>query len=477
MLKGSPIQADQLSSNEHEWHSIKGKLNTEYGNAIYNSWIKHLDFHQINGGEIVLSAPTRFIKEWNRTHYATRILDYWKRYDKNIKRIDFITRKNNKESHETKVANINQPNNTTTNGIDISGKNINVLPENIHQEALGSPLDRRYSFDSFIGGESNELALKAAKTIANSNSPITGANPLYIHGGVGLGKTHLLHSIAWHMRQQFPEKRIAYLSSEKFMFEFVRSLRNKEIMNFKEAFRSVDVLLIDDIQFIAGKESTQEEFYHTLNSILSDNKQLVIAGDRSPSDIEAFNERIRSRLGGGLVVDIQQPDYNLRLEILRSKAKLSSCNNISDGVLEFLAASISSSLRELEGALNKIIAHTSLFDREVSVNNARTILSDLLRANERSLTIHEIQKKVATYFDIKISDMTSSRRMRNIARPRQIAMYLAKQLTTRSLSEIGRKFGGKDHTTIMHGIKRIDELSKSDPEVKEDVHKITQMLQ
>lgn len=478
MLKESLLSPENKSEEEQNWLSIKDSLRSEYGVGVFNSWIKHLEVIKIAGGEVTLSAPTRFIREWNRTNYSSVILCHWQKFDKSIKCLDIVIANNPISSNAVRMPNpnIDNDNQTTISGTDVSGQNINVLPETIHQEELGSPLDRRFTFDNFVTGSSNDLAHRAAKTVASSKNPIAGASPLYIYGGVGLGKTHLMHAIAWHMRKTQPEKRVVYLSAEKFMFEFIRSLRNKDVMLFKENFRSADVLLIDDIQFIAGKESTQEEFYHTLNSIIADNKQLIIAGDRSPSDLEGFSDRVRSRLGGGLVVDVQAADYELRLKILKSKMKQTNGADISDTVLEFLAFNVTSSLRELEGALNKIIAHTSLFGKEVSVENARTILSDLLRANERVLTISEIQRKVASYYNIKIADMSSSRRMRSIARPRQVAMYLAKQITTRSLSEIGRKFGGKDHTTVMHAVKRIESLLKDDIEIKEDIRKITQAL-
>lgn len=468
-------QSSTSLTSEETWATIKKDLNNEFGNAIYNSWIKHLDCFALQKDEVTLSAPSRFIKEWNRTHYAKNILAHWQRRNAGVKRVEFITRKSENNTGALtgaliEVANTNQPSNSAYGTAHAQPAN------NQAQAMLSSTLDKRFTFDNFITGASNSLAATAAKAIAGYEKPQPGSNPFFIHSDVGLGKTHLMHAIAAHVRETWPQKRVVYLSAEKFMFEFIRALRNKGIMEFKEALRSVDMLLIDDIQFIAGKESTQEEFCHTLNAILADNKQLVIAGDRPPSELEGFSDRTRSRLGGGLVVDIKQPDYALRSEILRSKKAQCASEHISDDVAEFLATHVTSNIRELEGAFNKVMAHASLFNKEVTVNNVRTIVSDLLRSNDRTLTIHEIQKKVASYFDIKITDMTSARRMRSIARPRQVAMYLAKQLTTRSLSEIGRKFGGKDHTTVMHGIKRIGELIKSDPEVCEDVEKITKML-
>ncbi|MCZ6605158.1 MAG: chromosomal replication initiator protein DnaA, partial [Alphaproteobacteria bacterium] len=289
-------------------------------------------------------------------------------------------------------------------------------------------------------------------------------NPLFLYGGVGLGKTHLMHAIAWHIYRRNPDRRVMYLSSIK------------TTMDFKEQFRSVDVLMIDDIQFIAGKDSTQEEFFHTFNALVDQNCQIIVSADKSPNDLEGMEERLRSRLGWGLVADIHPTDYELRLGILQAKAEQLGLDS-QPKVLEFLAHRITSNVRELEGALNRIVAHSSLVGRAVSLDTTQEVLQDLLRANDRKVTIEEIQKKVAEHFNIRFADMHSARRARAVARPRQVAMYLSKQLTSRSLPEIGRKFGGRDHTTVMHAVRKIDELRSTDSSFNEDIELLKRMLE
>jgi chromosomal replication initiator protein len=287
----------------------------------------------------------------------------------------------------------------------------------------------------------------------------------------------LMHAIAWHIRRTDPARKVVYLSAEKFMYLFIRALRTKETMTFKEYFRSVDVLMVDDVQFIAGKESTQEEFFHTFNALIDQNKQLIISGDRSPADLEGMEERVRSRLGWGLVADIHTTTYELRLGILQSKVEKMPHVHVPTRVLEFLAHKITSNVRELEGALNRVVAHTTLVGTPITLESTQEVLYDILRANDRRITIEDIQKKVSAHYNIKVSDMHSARRSVAIARPRQVAMYLAKKLTTKSLPEIGRKFGGKDHTTVMHAVKRIDEICKQDQEFADDVELLMRMLQ
>jgi chromosomal replication initiator protein len=347
------------------------------------------------------------------------------------------------------------------------------------REQLSAPLDARFTFENFIVGKPNELAHAAARRVAEAcvgPEQSVPFNPLFLYGGVGLGKTHLMHAIAWHIRLRAPGRKIIYLSAEKFMYQFIRALRFKSTMDFKEAFRSVDLLMIDDVQFISGKDSTQEEFFHTFNALVDQNRQIVISADKSPSDLEGLEERMRSRLGWGLVADIHPTTYELRLGILQAKAEQAGIG-LPQKVMEFLAHKIVSNVRELEGALNRIIAQAQLIGRDVTLEGAQELLHDLVRANERRVTIEEIQRKVAEHFNIKLAEMTSTRRARLVARPRQVAMYLAKQLTPRSLPEIGRKFGGRDHTTVMHAVKKIEELIASDSSLAEDVELLRRMLQ
>jgi chromosomal replication initiator protein len=344
---------------------------------------------------------------------------------------------------------------------------------------LGAPLDPDLSFENFVVGASNELAYAAAKRIAEADK--VSFNPLFLYGGVGLGKTHLMHAIALEIKKNWPERKVLYLSAEKFMYQFIRALRFKDTMSFKQQFRSVDVLMVDDIQFIAGKDSTQEEFFHTFNTLIDHNHQVVISADRSPVDLDGIEERIRSRLGWGLVADIHPSDYELRLGILQSKAEAHLKENpdivIKDNMLEFLAQKIDSNIRVLEGALNRIIAYSSLVGRPVTIDMAQEVLKDLIRASQRRVTIDDIQRKVADYYNLRLSDLLSARRSRTIARPRQVAMYLSKILTTRSLPEIGRKFGGRDHTTVIHAVKRIEGLKDSDAAIQEEVDLLTRSLE
>ncbi|MBY0430440.1 MAG: chromosomal replication initiator protein DnaA, partial [Rhodospirillales bacterium] len=341
-------------------------------------------------------------------------------------------------------------------------------------DEISAPLDPRYTFRNFVVGKPNEFAYAAARRVAEAN--LVTFNPLFLYGGVGLGKTHLMHAIAWDIRERNPKRTVIYLSAEKFMYRFVRALRYHDTMAFKEQFRSVDVLMIDDVQFIGGKDSTQEEFFHTFNSLVDQGRQIVISADKSPSDLAGMEERLRSRLGCGLVADIHATTYELRLGILESKAEQLGIM-VPRKVMEFLAHKIASNVRELEGALNRVVAHSQLVGRDITLESTQEVLHDLLRANDRRITIEEIQKKVAEHFNIRVADMHSARRARQVARPRQVAMYLAKQLTSRSLPEIGRKFGGRDHTTVMHAVKKVEELRETDSSFAEDVELLRRMLE
>ena len=348
------------------------------------------------------------------------------------------------------------------------------MKSSINRDVLGAALDPRFTFDNFVVGKPNELAYAAALRVAESKT--AQFNPLFLYGGVGLGKTHLMHAIAWHIKTYHPKRRVIYLSAEKFMYQFIRALRFKDTVSFKEQFRSVDILMIDDVQFISGKETTQEEFFHTFNALVDQNHQIIISADKSPSDLEGMEERLKSRLGWGLVADIHPTTYELRLGILQAKAETLNIG-IPKEVMEFLARKISSNIRELEGALNRIIAHATLVGREITLETTHEVLRDLLKSNDRRITIEDIQKRVAEYYGIKISDMQSARRSQNVARPRQVAMYLAKTLTSRSLPEIGRKFGGRDHTTVLHAVRKVDEVRTQDREFSDDLDILRRTLE
>jgi len=400
---------------------------------------------------VCLSAPTRFMANWIESQYGDRLQELWGSESQSLRGV--IVRHG-------------------SIGIDAGEPVVEaVQPES---PDICAPLDDRFRFDSFVVGKPNELAFAAAKRVAEGDQ--VAFNPLFLFGGVGLGKTHLMHAIAWQIRTQRPDKKVLYLSAEKFMYQFIRALRYKDTMAFKDQFRSVDVLMIDDVQFIAGKDNTQEEFFHTFNALVDQNRQVVISADKSPAELDGIEERMKSRLGWGLVAEIHSTTYELRLGILQAKADALGAE-VPQKVLEFLAHKITSNVRELEGALNRILAYANLVGRQISLENTQDVLHDLIRANDRRITIEEIQKKVAEHYNIRLAEMHSARRSRAIARPRQIAMYLAKQLTARSLPEIGRKFGGRDHTTVMHAVKKVDELRGSDANFAEDVELLRRMLE
>ena len=443
-----------INQDEIIWSSIKLKLKDVYGEDEYANWLKLLTFNKVEKDVIIFYAPTKFMCDWILSHYGKKILSLWIEQNKSIKDITIhvYNDKEPKEKNENFKRTIN-----TSNTDDFENN-----------------LDPRFTFKDFVVGKSNELAFSACRRVADSED--VPFNPLFLYGGVGLGKTHLMHAIAWQRNKLNPKLKILYLSAEKFMYEFIKALRLKNTVAFKEQFRSVNLLMIDDVQFIIGKESTQEEFFHTFNALADQNRQMVISADKSPSDLEGLEERLRSRLGWGLVADIHPTTYELRLSII--EAKIEKYNiDLSKDVIEFLAHKITSNVRELEGALTRLAAHVTLVGRNVDLEIAEDLLQDLLRASDRRTTIDQIQKKVAEHFNVKISDMHSARRSRTVARPRQIAMFLAKNLTTRSLPEIGRKFGGRDHTTVIHAIKKVQELVKNDSSLSEDIEILTRSLQ
>ena len=456
------------------WERVQARLKFSCGEAVYRSWLKHLSVHAVESSMVVLHVPTRFIREWVLSHYLTEIIAAWRHENAQIITVDIRV----KPAVANVVPLMTESAPAPAPVIDMqpiapAASGLRVVPS---VETQGAILDPRYRFSNFVVDKSNELAHAAAQRVAESPEVIPGCNPLFLYGGVGLGKTHLMHAVGWHLRQHNPQRKVMYLSAEKFMYQFVSALRQRDIMTFKEQFRSVDVLMIDDVQFISGKDSTQEEFFHTFNALIDQNKQLIISGDRSPSDLEGMEERVRSRLGWGLVADINATTYELRLGVLQMKCEQLKVA-VPKEVLEFLARKITSNIRELEGALNKVVAHSHLIGRQITLENTQDILSDLLRAKSRSVTIEDIQKKVAEHCNIRISDMHSARRTRLIARPRQMAMYLSKKLTTSSLPEIGRQFGGKDHTTVLHAVRKVEDLIAQDRQMAEDIRLLTRVLE
>jgi len=467
---GRPIQPDNVI--DAQWARVRARLRVEFGEAAFKSWLKPLTLLSVEEGEVKIAVPTRFMRDWVRTHYADRIRALWQAENKSVSTVDVVV--------QTATSIIrSEPRPVTRSGAPLTARPMSradgaaaALPS-ARDDDFGAPLDPRFTFDNFVTGKPNEFAVAAARRV--SEEAKVPFNPLFLYGGVGLGKTHLMHAIAWHIRKRQPIRKVIYLSAEKFMYQFIRALRFKDTMAFKEQLRSVDVLMIDDVQFISGKDSTQEEFFHTFNALIDQNRQIVLSADKSPSDLEGLEDRVRSRLGWGLVADIHPTTYELRLGILQNKADQLG-QSVPAKVLEFLAHRITSNVRELEGALNRIVAHATLIGRAITLETAQEVLHDLLRANDRRVTIEEIQKRVAEHYSIRLADMHSPRRARAVARPRQVAMYLAKHLTSRSLPEIGRKFGGRDHTTVMHAVRKIEELRSVDSSFSEDIDLLRRML-
>ncbi|MFL2539718.1 MAG: chromosomal replication initiator protein DnaA [Alphaproteobacteria bacterium] len=440
------------------WSKITSELKKSLDKDTFQNWIKPINFETQLDTSLTLSVPTRFLRDWIIKNYASVIKRVYQDQGITVEKLSIIVKENN---------------NRIIPGTEVVYQDIDN-DEDTYYDDISAPLDPQFTFDNFIVGKPNELAYAAAQRVAQSE--VVSFNPLFLYGGVGLGKTHLMHAVAWNIKKRNPKKNVVYLTAEKFMYQFIKALRFKNIMSFKEQFRSVDVLMIDDVQFIIGKDNTQEEFFHTFNTLVDKKRQIIISADKSPADLEGLEDRLKSRLGWGLVADIHPLTYELRLGILQAKAEQKSMKLTSE-VLEFLADKITNNVREMEGALNRLAVHASLQDSEVSVDLVKDVLKDLLRTNSRKITIDEIQKKVVEHYNIKLSDMHSPRRSRSVARPRQVAMYLAKSITTRSLPEIGRKFGGRDHTTVIHAIKTIEEIMVNDPSLAEDIELLTRILQ
>ncbi|WP_170431056.1 chromosomal replication initiator protein DnaA [Ruegeria arenilitoris] len=462
---------------QEKWGQLRNKLLKAVGKNNYTTWIEPLEFQELQDGVAVFSVPTNFMGNYVSQNFADLILYEMNTAGESVQRLAFRVAANSPV----------RPSNELVSAPTVA--QAAPQPQSLSQQAEASgdaleslqaaPLDARFTFDSFVVGKPNELAHAAARRVAEGG-PVT-FNPLVLYGGVGLGKTHLMHAIAWELKTKRPELNVLYLSAEQFMYRFVRALRERRMMDFKHLFRSVDVLMVDDVQFIAGKDSTQEEFFHTFNALVDQNKQIIISADRAPGEIKDLEDRVKSRLQCGLVVDLHPTDYELRLGILQNKVQQYSNTypdlTIADGVLEFLAHRISTNVRVLEGALTRLFAFASLVGREIDMELTQDCLADVLRASERKITVEEIQRKVSDYYNIRLSDIIGPKRLRSYARPRQVAMYLCKQLTSRSLPEIGRRFGGRDHTTVMHGVKRIEELKTTDGQIAEDVEMLRRALE
>lgn len=461
---------ESIADMHLSWQRLSHKLKADLGEAKWKAWIKPLVIQSINGSVLTLQADSPFLRNRVLTNYAEKLRLLAQIEFGEVQAIDIVLKD---ENHGL-------PPSQTVQSASASGAHypprLSATTDAVNKpSSLGhvEGLDSRLTFENFVVGAPNQLAFAIAKRVAESAEATY--NPLFLYGGVGLGKTHLMHAIAWEISFRQPHRKVMYLSAEKFMYRFIRALRYRDMMSFKEQFRSVDVLMIDDVQFISGKDSTQEEFFHTFNALVEDGRQVVLSADKSPTDLSGMEERLRSRLGWGMVADIHPADYELRLGILQARRDKSGVD-VSDKVLDFLARKITSNIREIEGAFNRIVAHATLVGREITVETSRELLADLLRASSRRITVDEIQKQVANHFHIRIADMFSARRSRQIARPRQIAMYLAKNLTSLSYPEIGRRFGNRDHTTIMHAVRKVEELMVSDIELSDDVSLLKSVL-
>ena len=460
-------------SVQDEWGQVCSQLKMEFGETAFDSWLKPLHIGAYNNGVMDICVPTAFMKNWVLTHYSDRIHKIWEHKNPSIKKINFIVQTHSDNSLLKKISTTPTPQNIYTPQFGV----VNSFNDYGTREGfmqLSAPLNPAYTFDTFVVGKTNEFAAAAARKVAESKK--VSFNPLFLYSGVGLGKTHLMHAIAWHIKQQDPSRNVIYLTAEQFLFKFVKALRYKDTAAFKEQFRSVDVLMVDDVQFMSNKDSTQEEFFYTFNSLIEEGRQIIISADKSPTDLEGIETRLKSRLSGGLVADIHPTDFDLRMGILHHKAKEMGIA-LPEKVAEFLAQKITSNIRELEGSLKRIVAHSQLLSKnEITLDMTQDILKDMLRSIDRKTTIDEIQKKVAEYFNISVKELQSSRRARTVARPRQIAMYLAKQLTSRSLPEIGRKFD-RDHTTVMHAVRKVEGLVLEDASLAESVNVLRRALE
>lgn len=471
-MKPAPMPTDMDVSAE-SWERIRGELRGRLGADAFQNWIDPLVFVGADRGVGQFRAPTSFVGAWVVRNYGDVIRHLLAREGLPVGRLEFGVASAAPSCERAAVE-------RGTAAPKLAARPRIAEPAAAAEiELPQSPLDARCTFDAFVVGKPNEMAHAAARRVAEGG-PVS-FNPLFLYGGVGLGKTHLMHAIAWEVRHASPEARVLYLSAEAFMHRFVSAIRFKEMHSFKELFRSVDMLMVDDVQFIGGKDSTQDEFFHTFNALIDQQKQIVLSADRAPGEINGLEDRIRSRLQWGLVVDLHPTDYELRLGILQTKAEAQLDQHpgvaIGPGVMEFLAHRISSNVRVLEGALTRLFAYASLVGREIDLDMVQECLVDLLRVSERKVTIDEIIRKVADHYNLRMSDLLSARRARAVARPRQVAMFLSKTLTSKSLPDIGRRFGGRDHTTVIHAVRKIEELRKSDSQIAEDVELLRRMLE
>jgi chromosomal replication initiator protein len=472
-----------MNTDQDLWQRIKQRLHSELGEDVFSSWFGRMEFEAVDQGAVRLSVPTRFLRKWIQSHYADRVLAQWHTEVPAITRLELSVRSATMRIAPPKLKLAEPPGSPqqARNGTGLNGETRLSLPSmSLHDALGGSPLDQRLTFETFIVGRSNTLAHAAAKQIAMSRrgDPLM-FNPLYIHAGVGLGKTHLLQAITW--AGNGGDRKVLYLTAERFMYSFVSALKSQTTLAFKEALRAIDVLVIDDLQFLQGRQ-TQAEFCHTLNALIDAGRQVVIASDRPPADLENLDDRVRSRLAGGLVVEIGSLGEELRLEILKSRIAAARLHypgfEVPAAVLAFIARSVTHNGRDLEGAVNRLLAHSKLTGQLVTLEMAEREMRDLIRpAEPKRVRIEDIQRIVARQYNVSRADLLSSRRTANVVRPRQVAMYLAKILTLRSLPEIGRRFGGRDHTTVLHAVRKIEALTGNDAAFAEEIESLKRQLQ
>ena len=464
----TPVNESTLAENIIDWKTVLSKLEKIFGKEIFDSWIKNIQLKQEYNHYVVLTVPTRFMRDWVVSRYADKILDIIKQDKKTIERIEFEI----EEVIEKKYNKKNSNQNYVRNPFEESNK-----IRNIEESVLNyNRLDEKQSFTNFIVGESNKLAFSTAKKFCDNGD--VQYNPLFIYGGVGMGKTHLLNAVGLELREKY---QIMFISAERFMYYFIKSIKNNEMVKFKDFFRKADVFIIDDIQFVRGKEVMQEEFFHTFNALIEKGSKILISSDRSPSSLDRIQDRIRSRLSGGLVVDIQSSNFDLRLQILKFKyqenrEKFKDSIELSDDVLSFLASEMRVNIRETIGALNRILAFGRIYNKAPSVSECKLVLKDIINSNNKQISIETIQSVVASYFKISLKEMLSPRRSRSLVRPRHIAMYLSKKHTTKSLPDIGRNFSNRDHTTVIHAVKTVEKLMGEEKTYVQDIDQIKNQL-
>ena len=450
-----------IPSEDLDWPIIQKDLKSKFGSGIYESWLRKIDFVEEMNNYILLSVSTRFIRDWITSRYLDQILQIVKTYKKNLNRIEFkIIEKFSKNENQESV-----------NAIE-KAENVSFIKDTYLQY---SRIDPNKRFDNFITGTSNKLAYQASLKVSEN---ISHYNPLYIYGGVGMGKTHLLNSIGLSLKEK---NKVMFISAERFMYQFVKSIKSNDMIKFKEYFRNSDILIIDDIQFMNGKEAMQEEFFHTFNALLDKGAQVILSADRAPNKLSRIQDRIKSRFAGGLVVDIQKPDYELRSTIVKQKTEelnifYSNQINISDEIQKFISSEITTSIRELVGAINRVVSFSRIYKKVPNLSEIKVVLKDLLNLAENKVTIELIQSKVCKFFKISKNEMLSSRRSRYLVRPRQTAIYLTKILTSKSLPEIGREFSNRDHTTIIHSVKTIEKLKENDQEMTNNINNLKNQI-